>query len=949
MKRFLRLFLPIVLCTAVPAARAADGPRPPLISPSLPEVAYAPASLPGLPPAVGVERASQALERAQRALEAAEAGTVAAKERRAAAKAAEKTARREVSAAHDRLEDARDALATAERNWRKHVESVTAAESRLASSSSRQDSPEERERLRGNLRAALALRNASAVAISAATTDLRAAENGLEEAQGRLEEAEKAREAAEAAVANAKTREEEAEETLEDREDAFRAAQKAFRAAEKEAERLEKARKEAEIAAEKARIAAEKAAEKARLAKEERLAKEAKKAEKARLEEEARLAKERAAEEARKGRERAEKKALREKARAEREARRLAEERAAEEARLANEKAEEKIRLWAEKERLKEEKEAKKAAEAAEKARLAEEARLERERLAEEARLAREAERAEKIRLAEEKAAEKERLKEEKEAEKARRKAEKEEEKARLAEEKRLAEEAEEAERARLEAEEATEAARLAEEAATPREVALLPPRGAQVELSIPIPVIALKGAFGTVSLPPQSLFRLMGNGDGTFTVFTTAHDILAGKLVDPPVLPANGDGTESIRLDKVLDLSFRAADFASPLPGEAAWRLTSGDILHGTWVRGEDAVSGPSAPAVPLFAARAADAADGICPRRGADGRWTSKAYTVRLAANGELLDIPSAKLDAAAVGPLPPMILPAGPSVRLDEIECAGGAFPLGRQGGEGNADETPMVDIELAPFFLASTPVTKAQFRAFAEDTRYVTAAERIPGQPTWKNPGFPQGDDEPVVAVTWRDAAAYCNWRSRKARLKPAYDIREGGLKIRFDPTSDGYRLPLEAEWEWAASWGKTVMPFPWSTMEADEDWMDEAVAVGRANFAPATLALDPWPTTNPVKAFPPTGMGFYDLAGNVWEWMGDVYAEDAYRIGYRTGDIASLLNPPEGATRVRRSMRGGSYANPLPFLRCTARGYGYEQMSAPRVGFRVARSAPADGR
>lgn len=918
------------LCLIAATVRATDF-RPPLVSPSSPEPQVRAAqdfSNPAATPEEAYARAKEALETAERRVQTAK--TLVAQ-----AETAESASKKTLREAERRLDNARSELVSAQRAWRKSLEAVEDASEDLMDAVEEKAGGETLKRLKEKINAAKEARDAKAAAVSAAQAAVSDAEAKEQQARKGFDAVVSAKETARTALETAQAERKEAERMADAREREAREAEKARIAAEKEAARqraeAEEMREKAARAAEKALLEQERAAEKARLREAARIAEEAEKAEKARLEAERAAEKARRAEEERlaKEAERAEKIRLE----AEKEARKAAER--AEKERLEAEKAAEKARI-AEEKRLAEEARRAEEAKAAEKARKAEE--LARKK-AEKAKIAAEKAKAEeKARLE----AEKERLKAEKQAEKERLEAEKAAEKARIAEEKRLAKEAEEAEKARIEAEKAEKEARLAEEAATPREVALLlpPPDGKQVELSIPVPVIAVKGAFGTVSIPPHSLFRLMGNQDGTFTAFTTANDILLGKLVDSPVLSANEDGTESIRLAKVHDLTVRGVDSADPLPGEAAWRLTSGDILHGVWIRVGDA----DAPVAPLFAPRAAEAADDVCPRRGADGCWPCKSYTVRLSANGELLDIPSSKLDAAAIGPLPPMILPAGPSVQIDEIECPGGFFSLGRQGGEGNADETPMVDIELAPFVLASTPVTKAQFRAFAEDTRYVTAAERIPGQATWKNPGFPQGDDEPVVAVTWRDAAAYCNWRSRKARLKPAYDIREGGLKIRFDPAADGYRLPLEAEWEWAASRGKTVAPFPWSTMEADEDWMDEAVAVGRANFAPATLAIDPWPKTNPVKAFPPTGMGFYDLAGNVWEWMQDVYAEDAYGTSYRTGDVASLLNPPDGATRVRRSMRGGSYANPLPFLRCTARGYGYEQMSAPRVGFRVARKA-----
>ena len=234
-----------------------------------------------------------------------------------------------------------------------------------------------------------------------------------------------------------------------------------------------------------------------------------------------------------------------------------------------------------------------------------------------------------------------------------------------------------------------------------------------------------------------------------------------------------------------------------------------------------------------------------------------------------------------------------------------------------------------------------MTVAQFRAFVDDTGYETTAERMSGFATWRTPGFPQTDDDPVVCISWLDAARYCNWRSKQARLTPAYDIRDGGRSVTLLHDTDGYRLPLEAEWEYAARDGGRDILFPWG------DEASEGAAIGLANFRPEELALDPWPNTNPVKAIPAAANGLYGMSGNVWEWCQDVYDPRAYATAYRIGAIDRLLNPapgdqPEG--KRQRVIRGGSYYNPLGSLRCTARACGYEQMGAPRVGMRLARDA-----
>ena len=137
------------------------------------------------------------------------------------------------------------------------------------------------------------------------------------------------------------------------------------------------------------------------------------------------------------------------------------------------------------------------------------------------------------------------------------------------------------------------------------------------------------------------------------------------------------------------------------------------------------------------------------------------------------------------------------------------------------------TPPVTVALEPFWIANTPVTVAQFAAFAAATRYVTDAERLPGAATWRQPGFPQRPEDPVVCVSWHDAAGYCNWRSAVAGLTPGY--RASRDEVVFRAGADGYRLPLEAEWEYAARSGGQDHLYPWGNQAAKD------AAAGLANF------------------------------------------------------------------------------------------------------------------
>ena len=476
--------------------------------------------------------------------------------------------------------------------------------------------------------------------------------------------------------------------------------------------------------------------------------------------------------------------------------------------------------------------------------------------------------------------------------------------------------------------------------------------------IAFPVSVLVLRGATDDILLPSTRLLRIVRNEDRTHTVFTAAGDILTGRLSFPElpetestVLSAAPIREAPVKLDEAARIEFHDTDVMALSDTIGAWRLSSGDIVVGEWDRGDEAEEAGNLSAAPVAtaaASRIAAVAAAIAatpsslPQARADGTWPEKRYSVRLAVSGATLEVPSKILEAVRplpVASLPPARIPAGPSAMAsDEVRFDGGTFHLGRASGEGPADEVPAVNVHVPPFFIANTPVTVAQFRAFVDDTGYKTIAETAPGEKTWIAPGFAQTDDDPVVCIAWIDAANYCNWRSKRARLDPAYTIRDGGRSIVLDLSADGYRLPLEAEWEYAARNGGKDILFPWG------DEATEADAQAHANFRPEELFIDPWPTTNPVKAFPAQPDGLYGMAGNVWEWCQDLYVPNAYATAYRSGAIESLLNPDPGAAASTRVMRGGSYFNRLPFLRCTTRGYGHEQVGAPRVGLRVARNA-----
>ena len=136
-----------------------------------------------------------------------------------------------------------------------------------------------------------------------------------------------------------------------------------------------------------------------------------------------------------------------------------------------------------------------------------------------------------------------------------------------------------------------------------------------------------------------------------------------------------------------------------------------------------------------------------------------------------------------------------------------------------------------------------------------------------------------DHHPVVRVTWADAARYCNWLNQKESLPPAYESR-GGKLVAVVPPTVGYRLPTEAEWVRVARYpaGEAGRKYPWGDslpVAANSGNYADASARG---LVPATLPHydDSYPATAPAEGFAPNPLGFFNLGGNVAEWMHDYY-------------------------------------------------------------------------
>jgi len=227
----------------------------------------------------------------------------------------------------------------------------------------------------------------------------------------------------------------------------------------------------------------------------------------------------------------------------------------------------------------------------------------------------------------------------------------------------------------------------------------------------------------------------------------------------------------------------------------------------------------------------------------------------------------------------------------------------------------------------FYLQTTEVTNAQFRLFtgAHDSGQIEGNSL-------------NRDHQPVVQISWQQAAAFSNWLSKREGLPPFY--REtNGIITGYNPSSTGYRMPTETEWAWAArSNGDSLLKFPWGEnfppSTAVENYADSSSAYVTGRVLSAYK--DGHVTSAPVASFPASNKRLYDLGGNVAEWVHDVYSIPSAN--------GSLQTDPLGAqSGDNYVIRGASWSHSrIAELRLSYRDYG--QAGRDDVGFRIARYA-----
>jgi len=227
-------------------------------------------------------------------------------------------------------------------------------------------------------------------------------------------------------------------------------------------------------------------------------------------------------------------------------------------------------------------------------------------------------------------------------------------------------------------------------------------------------------------------------------------------------------------------------------------------------------------------------------------------------------------------------------------------GGTFTMGSPAGERGrlANEGPQRQVTVSSFYMGKYPVTQSSY-------------QEIMG----RNPSAFKGQNQPVEQVSWFDAVEYCNKRSVNEGLTPVYTIN--GSSVTWNREANGYRLPTEAEWEYACRAG-TQTPYNSSSSINDIAWYSSN-SKGK---------------TQPVGEKEPNSWGLYDMHGNVlewcWDWLGRYSAE-------------AQTDPQGAASGTERVYRGGCWRFEANQVRSAYRYGNHPQLRAFIVGFRVVRN------
>jgi formylglycine-generating enzyme required for sulfatase activity len=254
--------------------------------------------------------------------------------------------------------------------------------------------------------------------------------------------------------------------------------------------------------------------------------------------------------------------------------------------------------------------------------------------------------------------------------------------------------------------------------------------------------------------------------------------------------------------------------------------------------------------------------------------------------------------------------------PSSRIEQhipedfIRIEGGTFMMGSPSSETYRSENEVLhQVTVSSFYMGMFEVTQSEYEA-------------VMGT----NPSYFKGYRLPVEQVRWYDAIKYCNKRSEKEGLTPAYTVN--GKNATWNRNANGYRLPTEAEWEYACRAGTTT---PFST--GSNITSDQANYDGNYPYNGNAKRGIYRKETTEVSSFSPNRLGLYDMHGNVWEWCWDWFGD--YSSGPQT-------NPVGVVSGVCRVIRGGSWSNYVQHIRSAYRDIDPPSNRSFKLGFRLVR-------
>ena len=314
----------------------------------------------------------------------------------------------------------------------------------------------------------------------------------------------------------------------------------------------------------------------------------------------------------------------------------------------------------------------------------------------------------------------------------------------------------------------------------------------------------------------------------------------------------------------------------------------------------------------------------------------------------------------------------LTVGPYVPDDMVLIPGGTFDMGDHFDEGwYSWELPVHTVALDSFYMGKYAITNRQYCDYLNSAQSQSLIAVTSGTVYEAGSGtmYPYCDtdiasvysqidysgnvfsvrtdsdrdmsNDPMVEVSWYGAVAYCNWRSQQEGYQTCYDPCVPDWPC--DYSKNGYRMPTEAEWEYAARGGLSAMRFPWG----------DTISHGEANYHSWWSAGSPYypydvnptegyhptwddgvfPYTSPVGSFAANGYGLYDMAGNVWQWCNDWWAGDYY-------DYSPTSNPTGPTSGAYRIFRGGSWHRLAFMCRVAHRDFFGGKDSRYDRGFRI---------